>query len=74
VKRAVTFGVWLIVWILIELVLRGQRKSIDVALFEEEDSDGYIVQLSGSVPWVQTTEAFVRRNLVNGGEVRPTNR
>jgi hypothetical protein len=71
VLTVVTFGVWLIVWILIELVQRGQRMSIDVTLFEEENSDGYIVQLSGSVPWVQTTEAFVRRSLVNGGEGRP---
>ena len=65
VLTVVTFGVWLIVWILFAIARRRNLKSIDVALFEEEDSDGYIVQLSGSVPWVQTTEAFVRRNLVN---------
>ena len=74
VLTLMSFGAWLIVWILMVLVQRRQRKSIDVALFEEEDSDGYIVQLSGSVSWVQTTEAFVRRNLVNGGEVRPISR
>jgi hypothetical protein len=65
VLTVMSFGLWLIVWILIAIAQRRNLKSIDVALFEEEDSDGYIVQLSGSVPWVQTTEAFVRRNLVN---------
>jgi len=74
VLTLVTLGLWLIVWILIELVQRGQIQKISVDLLQEEDSEAYIVQLTGSDSWVQTTEAFVRRNLVNGGEVRPISR
>ena len=74
VLTLVSLGLWLIVWILIELVQRAQIQRINVALFQVEDREACIVQLTGSDSWVQTTEAFVRRNLVNGGEVRPTNR
>ena len=78
VLTLVSLGLWLIVWILIELVQRAQIQKISVDLridlFQEEDSEAYIVQLTGSDSWVKTTEAFVRRNLVNGGEGRPTNR
>ena len=61
VLTLVTLGLWLIVWILIELVQRAQIQRINVALFQEEEVN--VVQLTGSTAWVQTTEAFIRRNL-----------
>jgi hypothetical protein len=48
VLTLVSLGLWLIVWILIELVQRAQIQKINVALFQEEDSEAYIVQLTGS--------------------------
>jgi hypothetical protein len=55
-----TVGLWLVVWVLMELVQRGQIQSVRVQLV---DNNGPAAKISGSDAWVQTTEAFIRRNL-----------
>jgi hypothetical protein len=71
VLTLVTLGLWIIVWLLIEINGRLQLQKVHVDLFESEGDDGRtIVQITGSDSWVQATEAFVRRNLVNGEGVR----
>jgi hypothetical protein len=54
-----TFGLWLIVWVLVATM--GPRQKVRVRLIQEEDK--ITAELSGSDSWVQTTEAFIRRNL-----------
>jgi hypothetical protein len=56
-----TFGLWLIVWFLVATELVSNRQKVRVRLIQEEDK--ITAELSGSDSWVQTTEAFIRRNL-----------
>jgi len=63
VLTLVTLGLWLVVWVLIELVQRGQREKVEVALFPIERSPSEVgtveVRLSGTDGWVQTTKAYI---------------
>jgi hypothetical protein len=61
VLTLLSLGLWLIVWILVEVIQRAQIQRVSVDLFE--DDEGFFVQITGSDSWVQPTEAFVRRNL-----------
>jgi len=54
-----TFGLWLIVWVLVATM--GPRQKVRVRLIQEEDK--ITARVSGSDSWAQTTEAFIRRNL-----------
>jgi zinc-ribbon domain len=56
-----TFGFWLIVWFVVATVRASNRQKVRVRLIQEEDK--ITAELSGSDSWVQTTEAFIRRNL-----------
>jgi zinc-ribbon domain len=58
----VTFGLWIIVWIVISAVDRAHRQNVRVRLRVEENQ-AITAELSGSDSWVQTTEAYIRRNL-----------
>jgi hypothetical protein len=57
-----TFGLWIIVWIVINSLNRADRQNVRVRLRVEENQ-AIIAELSGSNSWIQTTEAFIRRNL-----------
>jgi hypothetical protein len=57
----ITFGLWLIVWVVVATMRVSNRQKVRVRLIQEEDK--ITAELSGSDSWVQTTEAFIRRNL-----------
>ena len=56
-----TFGLWLIVWFVVATMRVSNRQKVRVRLIQEEDK--ITAELSGSDSWVQTTEAFIHRNL-----------
>ena len=57
----ITFGVWLIVWVVVATIGESNKQKVRVRLIQEEDK--ITAELSGSDSWVQTTEAFLRRKL-----------
>jgi hypothetical protein len=61
VLTLVTLGLWLVVWVLIELVQRGQREKVNVVLIPTSEAGVIDVRITGSNSWVQTTQAYIRR-------------
>ena len=60
VLTLVTLGLWLIVWLLIEINGRLQLQKVHVDLIPGE-AGTVEVRLTGSDSWVQTTQAYIRR-------------
>ena len=56
-----TFGLWIIVWVLVDTLRYTNKQKVRVKLLQGENT--ITAELSGSDSWVQTTEAFIRRNL-----------
>jgi hypothetical protein len=64
VLTLISFGLWIIVWLLIEINGRLQLQKVHVDLIPSSVEAGTIeVRLTGSDSWVQTTEAYIRRSL-----------
>jgi hypothetical protein len=62
VLTLVTLGLWIIVWLLIEINHRLQMQKLRVDLIPSESSASTVeVRLRGSEAWVQTTQAYIRR-------------
>jgi hypothetical protein len=62
-------GLWLLVWVPLEFYGRYVvAQNVQVWITAGEDS--LVANIKGSDGWVQITEVFVRRNLVNQREVR----
>jgi hypothetical protein len=57
----ITFGFWIIVWVIFNSWRRTNRRKVRVKLLQGENT--ITAELSGSDSWVQTTEAYIRRNL-----------
>lgn len=57
-----TAGVWIMVWVLVDTHRYINRRKVQVKLL---DGTGDVTaEISGTTEWVNSTEAYIRRNLI----------